>query len=317
MGNKLIRWIALIVCLLALFASEVDAQRVRLGSVKFPPYYYLTLNAAAEEGYWKEAGLELEWVPFVSSSPLTQAVAAGAINMGMQPAVSAIQAAAREVPLIMVADLVKSSFFFWVQTESRIKKPVDLRGAKIGVSRLGGPAHAYARLVAKGLGLKGQVRFIGTGGIRQDIASLKAGITDVSVMGFQIMANLIAAQEIRELLNVSNYLARPWLDSIVFSRKDFMSQHPEKLAKIIKAMWKGVNFIRSNRSWALEKMKARSRYTQATAELVYARGLNFNLEGQISSQAVVNVRQFMIDYGLVPEDKMPQTANIYSDRFVP
>ena len=103
--------------------------------------------------------------------------AASAIQIGSSIGSADILAIARGVPVVIVANLQSSdNFAIWVAGNSRIRAPQDLKGAKLGVSQLGGAEHAYGRLVAKRLGLtNNDVQFVGTGGIQESLAILITG----------------------------------------------------------------------------------------------------------------------------------------------
>ena len=74
--------------------------------------------------------------------------------MGSSNGGTDIPAISRGVPAVITANLQqRDGFAFWVLTNSRIKTPQDLKGAKIGVSRLSGVEHAYGLLAVKHLGL--------------------------------------------------------------------------------------------------------------------------------------------------------------------
>src|SRR3990172_10366578 len=111
-------------------ASLLAAEKFKLGTaIKVFPVYYLLIGAAEEKGYWKENNLEPEWVPFTGGPHNMQAVAAGAIRIGIEPGVGVITGASRGLPVVMVAHLQnRSEFPLWVRTDSPIKAPREIKG---------------------------------------------------------------------------------------------------------------------------------------------------------------------------------------------
>src|SRR3990172_7385604 len=158
---------------LGLASPGLALDKVKLGtSVKVFPIFYLPPLTAEERGFWKANGREVEWVPFIGGAPHTQAIAAGAISIGLTSADLPLMAADRGLPVIMVAELVPSlPFLMWVRANSPYRHPKDLRGARIAVTTLGAAApHTFARIIMKAHGMEKEVRFVGAGGVPNQMA---------------------------------------------------------------------------------------------------------------------------------------------------
>lgn len=70
-------WRTVLLVLLVVFAllprEGKAVEKLDLGtSIKFTPAYYLPILAAEDKGFFKEQGLEVEWVPFQKSMILAQ-----------------------------------------------------------------------------------------------------------------------------------------------------------------------------------------------------------------------------------------------------
>src|SRR3990170_3501509 len=133
--------------------SAFGADKLKFAtSVKLSANYFLPVLAAEEGGFWKQNGLEVEWVAFESGRAHIAAVAAGAVTIGFATTMSEMQAAAAGLPTHVISALQpKDAFTVWVRTESRFREPKDLKGARIGVSGYGGIEHAYSRMIAGAL----------------------------------------------------------------------------------------------------------------------------------------------------------------------
>src|SRR3990172_586483 len=167
--------------LLSLFAPySLAIEKIQLGSaIKLTPAYYLPVVTGDEKGFLKENGLEVEWVPFQSAPDMHRALAGAAMNMGLDTGTGKIQAASRGIPVYTVSDLQHNEgVALYVLPGSPIKGPKDLKGARIGITRPGSTDHANAQFVAKVLGIEKDVKYLGTGGIPQKMAALRAGVID-------------------------------------------------------------------------------------------------------------------------------------------
>jgi ABC-type nitrate/sulfonate/bicarbonate transport system substrate-binding protein len=166
------------------------------------------------------------------------------------------------------------------------------------------------------LGIQQEIRFVGTGGIRQDIAALRARATDASVMGLGIMLRVKLAGEIRELVNVSDYLPKNWLDHVIYAHSDFARKQPGQLKSAVRAILEASAFIKKNPRWAKDKMRAMSGYTQGQAEFMF-KNLGLTSDGAVRNETVEKIRAFAIEYDLITKEKTPPVAKFFTTRFLP
>ncbi|HKT18405.1 MAG TPA: ABC transporter substrate-binding protein [Stellaceae bacterium] len=306
--------------LLALSVGVAQAQeKINYGTaIKFSPVYYLPVLAAQEKGYFQKNGLDVTWVPSQSGPDMQRDLATGAVQIGSSNAGTDIPAIAKGVPAIIVANLQPTDdFAVWVATNSRFQKPADLKGAKIGVSRLGGAEHAYGRLVARGLGLEKDIQFVSTGGVRESVAVLTTGGIDGVVLSPNQMMDLMLQGRVKSLVPLSAYQKKPWLSYTVVANKSFVAKEPGTVKKILASLWDADRFVLSadGRPWALAKLKEVSHYSDAAAERLYAL-LNLSTDGKFQKQAVENVVDFMVDYDLLKKGDVKSVDTLYTDQFV-
>src|SRR3990172_2547450 len=132
-GSLALVTVFLLVAASASFTQGADKVKLAT-SVKDNPAYYLPILAAEEKGIWKRQGLEVEWVGFRAGGEMAPAIAAGHVEIGITTAVLATQWAARKFAVIVVAALDShEEWSLYVLTDSPLKKPVDLRGTKLGI----------------------------------------------------------------------------------------------------------------------------------------------------------------------------------------
>lgn len=287
------------------------AEKVRFGYTNVVFESYLAVIAAEEKGFWKENGVQAELFTFGTTPFTMQALAARAIDMGIGAALTTMQAAARGVPAKIVSDLNRTAFYLWIRSDSPIKELKDLKGAKIGVYRLGGPSHAYIRVVTKALGIESDVKYVASGTITQEMATLKAKITDAVPGTMQLWLKLSQEGYVRPLLNIADYLPKEFLDGMIFSSADFLQAKRDVVKATARAMLQAAEFIQKNPDWAVAVIKRESGYDEKTARMLYERHLVLTRDGKIGAQAVENVRNFLVEYGLVAKDKMPPAEQLY------
>lgn len=306
--------------LTALSVGAVHAQeKINYGTaIKFSPMYYLPVLAAQEKGIFQKNGLDVTWVPSQSGPDLQRNLAIGAVQIGSSNAGTDIPAIAKGVPSIIVANLQPTDdFAVWVSTNSRFQKPEDLKGAKIGVSQIGGAEHAYGRLVARSLGLENQIQFVSTGGVQQSVAVLTTGGIDGVVLSPNQMMDLFLQGRVKPLVPLSKYEKQPWLSYTVVASKAFVAKEPETVKKILASLWEADRFILSadGKPWTLGKLKDVGHYSDAAAEKLYAL-LNLSTDGKFQKAAVQNVVDFMVDYDLLKAGDVSSIDALYTDQFV-
>ena len=308
------------VILAVLSIGSVHAQeKINYGTaIKFSPVYFLPVLAAQEKGFFQKNGLDVTWVPSQSGPDMQRDIATGAVQIGSSNGATDIPAMAKGVPSVIVANLQSTDdFAVWVASNSRFYKPADLKGAKLGVSRLGGAEHAYGRLVVKGLGLENDIQFVSTGGVQESVAVLTTGGIDGVVLSPNQMMNLLLQGRVKQLVQLAPYEKQPWLAYTIVASKTFIEKEPGAVKRVLGSIWEANRFIMSpdGKPWALGKLKEVSNYTDAAAEKIYGI-LNLSSDGKLQKQAVQNVVDFMVEYDLLKASEVTSVDNLFTDQFV-
>jgi NitT/TauT family transport system substrate-binding protein len=237
--------------------------------------------------------------------------------MGMVTATTTIRSISRGVPIVIVGTAaVPSEFYLFVRADSPIKTPKDMKGRSITVTRFGGLEDAYARFVAKKLGMEEEIKIVAAGGFRAAIAALRAGKVDGKIGVKLGMIPLMDKGEVRPILSVKEYLPKPWLYSIVFARKDFAANNPARVRRSVRAFAQSTRFIMSNRRWAIDMLTSpRYRYSEKVAADIYDL-FSYTENPRINRAGVENVRSFLIDNGVLKAEKAPPVNELFTNRFV-
>ncbi|MEE8449866.1 MAG: ABC transporter substrate-binding protein [Thermodesulfobacteriota bacterium] len=296
-----------------------SAQKVRIAPcVKSNPSYNLPFFAAEERDLWKKNGIEAEWIAIKGGSAMARAFASRALDMGICGPLGGIRAISRGVPMLIIADFQSpQDVYVWVLTGSPIKKPMDLKGTKIGQTRLGGTFHAYGIWVAKALGLEKDIKFVGAGGSVAMQAGLQSGIYDAIVSSFySSAAPLKFSGRGRPVLRVQDYLPKEWMNLAVFSRRDFADKKPDQVRGALKGLFEAAAFVMKNADWSVQIFKKHFGYPEKGARQVHRDTLRYGRRPTITRKAVENARNFLIEAGLIPKKKAPPLDKLYTTRFV-
>lgn len=308
--------LGLVLLAFALSGPALSAEKVNLGTgVRAHPVHVLPILMAQEKGFFRQEGLEVEWIGLTNAMALHQAMAGGHVEVAIGDSSGLIQAISRGVPLVMVADLKQEyPFFFWVRTDSRIRTPQDLRGTRIATSRFGGVSHAYGQVVLKALGVEKEIKWVASGGIPSTMAALKTGAIDVAVLTIFAMAPVKLKGEAREILAVKDYLPKEWVDTTIYARRDQVEKRPKAVKGTIAGILKAGEFILKNPGPAVARIQSHFGYPEELAKFSYQR-LHYGGDGKINPLALERVQEFLVEYGIVAKDKARPLKELYTVRF--
>src|SRR5215831_3253054 len=96
-----------------------------------------SLWVAQEGGYFKLEGLDTELLYIGGGSLLIQSMLSGDVPFAYGPSVPVINASLRGADLVLIGN-TGNSLVFSIMSRPEIKQPANLKGKRIGVTRLGG-----------------------------------------------------------------------------------------------------------------------------------------------------------------------------------
>lgn len=316
MAKRLTIWVLAGLLILGLARGSFPADKVRFAtSQKESPIQYLVPLAAQERDLWKGNGVAAQWTAFKGGAAFVQAMAAGAFDLGVVTSPTYIQGMARGLAMTALSEIhVKDHFFFWVPVQSRFREPGDLKGAKVGVTRFGGVEYAYGRAVAKGLRLEKYIKFISTGGIVESLALLKTGAIEAMVQPSQIMIDMKLKGEVREFISAEDYRPTEWISHLFIGSKKIVKDNPDLVRRSVKTVLASIEFVKGNPAWAIGKITAESGYSEEAARQLF-QILAYTRDGRIERKALENVRNFLVEYGIVPKEATPPADQMYTGEF--
>lgn len=313
---------ALCLALMALFflGTGVDlyaVEKVRFSvHIRTSPDYVMPVLAALEKGFWKEYGVEVEYIGFESPAAQDTAVVARAIDMGFIGLIGLIRGNSAGIPYAWVADMMTISFSVWVPVGSSLRKAEDLKGAKVSITRYGADLHFMTLAFAKAIGIEKDVKIVAAGGTPARIAAMRAGATEATTGSMFPMLPLLVRGEVRELVDMEQYLPRGILAQGLFARRDLIEKKPDLVRKVVKGYLRGAEFYAKNPDWAIEKMQKESAfgYSAEAAKIAYPK-IRYT-DGKAEMKRIESTMAFLLEYGLVAKEKMPSVGAIYAKGFV-
>src|SRR5258708_35257059 len=255
-----------VACMLAGAGSSHGPQTIRVGwtiPAEQAKFRWMRRRAA-----FPDLGkhYNIEWTQFQGTAPMTQAVAAGALDCATQAPLSlANGVVGGNLKAYIVAQHVYEkpggfSVYWAVMDDSPIKKIADLKGKTVGISVLGGGTYGpFAMLLKKnGVDPKEDIKLVETSfSISED--ALRQGRVDAVNMNQPFAARAEAKGGTRKLFSLSEEM--PNIVHILEAcRADFVDKNPDLVKAYVRDITSGMKKALANREETLkvvsEQLKA-------------------------------------------------------------
>ncbi len=179
--------LTLVLVLLVVDAPSVRAQaerplRVAWSSVSSSQ---AIMWVAHEAGLFKKNGIQVELVYIPSGPMIIQSMLAKEIDVAQTAAPPVVAADLAGANIAVVAG-INNTFVYSFRARSTIKSPADLKGKKIGVTRIGSDSHTATEFALRKWGLDPErdVNVLQLGGQLEILAALQSGIVDAGPLSY-------------------------------------------------------------------------------------------------------------------------------------
>ena len=134
----------------------------------------------------------------------------------------------------------------------KIKSVADLKGKKMGVSRIGSSTHYFAILALRRFGLDPtrDITFIQAGGEPERLAALVSGSVDAATLTPPTDAKAIA-HGFRYLVHGPD-LRIPYAAVILVSRRSLIAKHPHVVGQFMRVMAEAAKILHTNKDFTFK-----------------------------------------------------------------
>lgn len=228
-----------------------------------------------EAGIFKENGLDVQLIFIGSSTIATQALIAGDVPIVIMSGATAINSSLAGSDLVMVGSTKKDPAQAYLVTSKEITETSQLRGKKLGVSRLGASSDFLLRLILKKIGLSPDkdVTIIQVGSSPVRMAALANRAIDGTALTFEEMM-VAKKMGFNILLDISK-LGIEALNSDVVTSRRFIRDSRETVQRFVKGMVKGVHSYANNKKFSMDVIAS---YTKSRDMEKIEYGYDYNAE---------------------------------------
>src|SRR6266567_7239519 len=208
---------------------------------------------AKQEGLFKKNGLDVELIHIPSSSRGIQTILAGEIAFSFMDGSNAAQANLKGANLALVAGATNRQVFS-LMAKSDIKRIGDLRGKKIGITRVGSSTHTSALYALASAGLKTtDYQILPLLEVPNIFTALVAGQIDAGVVSPPTNARAKKAGFV-ELMNVAKD-GPEFVSVAVGTSRAYVKANEDIVRRVVRAYAEGVQMFKTNKTAALKMIQ--------------------------------------------------------------
>ena len=217
---------------------------------------------AQEAGLFKKHNLDFNLVFISSSGIVTAALLGGDAEMTVTGGVGNVAAYLRGSTDVVFIGGIKNTMTQTLVAGGNIKRPEDLKGKKIGVSRIGGNSHYFTIQALRRFGMDAgrDVQFIQTGGDPETFAAFVSGQIDV--------ANLTPPTDAVAIARGYHYviygpdLKIPYAATAFVTKRSVMAKRPQVIGNFMRAMAETAKIMHTDREFVYKVLGKYLRVTE-------------------------------------------------------
>ena len=223
---------------------------------------------AHEEGFFKKNGLDVELLHIPSTSRAIQTMLAGEIAFSYTDGRNAVTANLRGADVIMLAG-VANRFVFSFMARPEIKRIGDLKGKKIGITRIGSSSHTVTLWIMNRAGLKpDEYQLVPLVEVPNVLTAIVAGQIDAGALSPPTSFRGRKAG-LSELVDLSKEDLE-YVSVAVGSTRSYVRANEEATRRVIRAYSEAIGFLKSNKAAAMRVIQKYTRIQDAEIlELTY------------------------------------------------
>ena len=216
---------------------------------------------AQQEGLFRKNGLDVELIHIPSSSRGIQAILAGEIAFSFMDGVNAVQANLKGANLVLVAGATNRQVFS-LMAKPEIKRITDLRGKKVGITRVGSSTHTSALYALNSGGLRtADYQLLPLLEVPNIFTALVAGQIDAGVVSPPTNARAKRAGFV-ELMNVAKE-GPEFVSVAVGTSRSYIRANEDTVRRVVRAYGEGVQIFKTNKPAALRMIQNQLKVKEA------------------------------------------------------
>jgi NitT/TauT family transport system substrate-binding protein len=257
--KQLVRMTGLIVLLGIVVAAPngVAQEKMRLG-LSSVSALHSAVWIAEQKGLFRKHGIEAEII--VTGQGATagiSALLANDIQMTSSAGDALVNAALHGGETVMVAGVVNKGLQR-IMVQPEIKTPTDLKGKKVGVTRIGAVSHSVLLMILRRWKMNPtDVQIMQVGSSPNMLASMDKGGLDAAVITIPSMfvAEDRGYKVLLDLADTDIY----YLQTMIATTRGYIKGNRDRVSRFLKGYLEGIAYFKQNRKESLEVVKKKLR----------------------------------------------------------
>lgn len=203
---------------------------------------------AQEAGLFKKYDLDVQLIFVTPGAPAVAAILTGDSELSVQGAGALARALVQGNREVQFIGGIKNILTHSVLAKPEIKGPENLRGKRIGVSRIGSNPHYFAAQALRRFGLEPRdVSFIQTGGAPETLAALVAQGIDAAVLTSPTDAQALGLGYHYVIYGPD--LRIPYAATTFNARRPVIAKRPQVLGRFMRAMAESAKILHTDKEF--------------------------------------------------------------------
>jgi NitT/TauT family transport system substrate-binding protein len=219
---------------------------------------------AEEAGLFKKYNLDFQLVFIASSNMVTAAMLSGDAEMSLTGGVGNVRAYVQGATDLVFIGGVKNVMTQSIVAGGNIKRPEDVKGKQIGVSRIGSNTHYFTiqALRRSGMEPNRDFTFIQTGGDPESLAALLSKKIDVATL--TAPSDSIALAKGYHYVVYGPDLRIPYAATAFVTKRSVIAKRPQVMGRFMRAMAEASKVLHTDREFTYKVLGKYLRVTDRT-----------------------------------------------------
>jgi len=242
-----------------LLSPRADAQdKIRMG-LSSVSALHSAMWVAEQKGLFRKHGIDTEIIVTGQGGTAgISALLANDIQLVASAGDALVAAALQGADTVMIAGVVNKGLQR-IMVRPDIKTPAELRGKRVGVTRIGAVSHSVLLMILKRWNMSPtDVQVLQVGSSPNMLASMEKGGLDAAVITIPSMfvAEDRGYKVLLDLADTDIY----YLQTMVATTRSYVKTHRDKAIRFLKGYLEGIAYFKQNRKESLEVVKKKLRF---------------------------------------------------------
>ncbi|MBI2210940.1 MAG: ABC transporter substrate-binding protein [Deltaproteobacteria bacterium] len=250
-----VRLLALLMACGVLFVTPVVSAADKLNAIYTARVMSQSMPWVAQEaGLFKKHDLDVQLIFVTPGAPAVATMLTGDSELSIQGAGALSRALVQGNKEVVFIGGIKNVLTHSFLAKPEIKKAENLKGKRIGVSRIGSNPHYFAVQALRRFGLESRdVSFIQTGGAPETLAALVAHGIDAAVLTSPTDSQALGLGY--QYVIYGPDLRIPYAATTFNTRRSVIAKRPQVLARFMRAMAESAKILHTDKEYTFKILR--------------------------------------------------------------